>query len=360
MKSRKKYSSNDREEFDKKMSKKRAESARSIIKEHNISTVINVNMFRIPLESIKTELKDIKKIIHSPEKQKEEEKLLIKNTNIKIAKENIIMSLRKELKFQKLIYRNLLNFKQYADKNSSLYKINYENICKYKKQLFLDLSDFIRLCDDYEKRKNECEVEKNTIITTNENLINYKNQEQEKMKIKLNKLNGDTERQHNIIEGLRNKLREFRNQNNDYILNMEKNEAEHDQRYEMLLNEYKRVENEYRYYYDLELRGRKNRLDGMNKNLMAEEEGLAMLRLSDKQVKGQFLKNIIKDINSQIQEIEQLNKRRSEDRETEKLLGKVGAEKFRQRMTEKYNNEMTNIYSKYKTTLSSKENVKYN
>ena len=341
-------------EFNIKSQVKRPKSTRPKKIEKDLNNIINVNKFRIPPESINTELKDIKKIIEENENSNEkEDKILIKKTNIKIAKENIIMSLRKELKFQKLLNRNLLNFKEYADKNSSSYKKNYEDICKYKAQLHSDLAEFISICDNYEKMKNEYENEKNTIIKTNENLINYKKEEQNKMKNRLNKLNFDTQDQHNTIEKLRNTLREFRNQNNDFILNIEKNEYDHDQRYEMLLNEYKRVENQYKYYYDLEMRSRKNQLDSMNKNLLADEEGMAISKLNDKQVKGEFLKNVIRDIQSQIQEIENLNKRIKEDKEIEKLLGKRGAEKFKERMSEKYNTEMSNINSRYNITFTS-------
>ena len=354
MRQKGKFRQKNMKEFNIKSKVKRPNSTRpnKIIKD--LSNVINVNKFRIPMENINTELKDIKKIIEENENSNEKEnKILIKKTNIKIAKENIIMSLRKELKFQKLLNRNLLNFKEYADKNSSSYKKNYEDICKYKAQLHSDLAEFISICDNYEKIKNEYENEKNTIIKTNENLINYKKEEQNKMKNRLNKLNYDTQDQHNRIEALRNTLREFRNQNSDFILNIERNENDHDQRYEMLLNEYKRVENQYKYYYDLEMRSRKNQLDSMNKNLLADEEGMAISKLNDKQVKGEFLKNVIRDIQSQILEIENLNKRIKEDKEIEKLLGKRGAEKFKERMTEKYNTEMSNINSRYNLTFTS-------
>ena len=335
----------------------RANSSRVLRNKKDIknSNVINVNKFRIPLESINRELKDIKKLVegNNENSKEKEQKILIRKANLKIAKENIIMSLRKELKFQKLLNRNLLNFKDYADKNSGEYKKNYEEICKYRDQLHYDLKEFIALCENYEKLKNEYENEKNTLINTNENIISYKTDEQEKMKVRLNKLNSDTQNQHEKIEQLRNTLREFRNKNNDYIVNLEKNEYDHDQRYEMLMKEYKRVENEYKYYYDLEIKSRKDQLDRMNKNFMAEEEGLVMSRLNDKQVKGAFLKNVIKDIQSQIQEIENLNKRIKEDKEIEKLLGKRGAEKFKERMTEKYNNQMSNINTKHNFTLTS-------
>ena len=256
------------------------------------------------------------------------------------------MSLRKELKFQKLLNINLLRFKEYADKNSNEYKKNYDNICKYRTQLHSDLSEFMNLVDNFEKLKNDYKNEKELMIKTNESLINYKNQELLKLKYRLDQLNNDTQNQSDTLENLRKKLREYREKNDEYILNIEKNECAHGQKYENLLNEYKRLENEYKYYFDLEIRSRKNNLDRMNKNLCAEEEGLAVLKLSEKKVKGEFLKNIIRNIQSQIQEIENLNKRINDDKEIEKLLGKRGAEKFKERMNKKYKNELSSINSK--------------
>ena len=319
-----------------------------------INKIIHISKFLCPVENINTELKDMKKILNENDNPKEKEgKILIKNTNISITKENLIMSLRNELNFQKLLNKKLLCFKENAEKNSISYKKNYENICKYKKQLLLDLSDFLNLIDKYEKLKAEYEKENETIKKTNEDIIRYKKDEQFKMKNRLDKLNTDTQNQHNNIESLRNNLREYKEKNDEYVMNFEKSEVEHDKKYEALLKEYKRVENQYKYYLDLELRSRKNYLDSMDKNLCAEEEGLAVLKLSDKQVKGQFLKSIIKDIQSQIQDIENLNKRMEEDREIAKLLGKRGAEKFRKRMEEKYKNEITSINTKYNISLPS-------
>ena len=87
----------------------------------------------------------------------------------------------------------------------------------------------------------------------------------------------------------------------------------------------------------------------MNKNLYNEEEGLALLKLNENKFKGEMLKNIIRDIKLQIQEIEQFiqfNKKIQDNKETEKLLGKKGAEKYKQRMKKKYNNKI-NINTKY-------------
>ena len=340
--------SDNKEELNKKAKTYRPKSSKTNRTSKKTNNMINIKKFQLPFENINTELKDIKKIIQESENSTNKNgKILIKNTNINIAKENIILSLRKELKFQKLLNSKLLLYKENVENNSNIYKKNYEDICKYKKQLHEDLSDFIKLMENYEKLEVDYQKEKEMIIKTNENLINYKKDETVKMKTRLDKLNTDTQNQYNNIEKLRSAIREYSNQNNDYIVKFENNEAAHDERYEMLLSEFKRVENEYKYLLDLELQRRKNNLDRMNKNLYAEEEGMAVLRLSDKQVEGQFLKNIIRDIQSQIHEIELLNKRMDEDREIAKLLGKRGAEKYRERMSEKYNNEISSINSKY-------------
>ena len=323
-------------------------------KKYNINNVINIKKFQLPKDNINTELKDIKKILKENQNIKEKkEKILIKNANNNISKENLILSLRKELNFQKLLKTKLLSFKEYADNNSNSYKKNYEDICKYKEQLHLDMSDFLKLVDNYEKLKEEYAKEKEMMIKTNDNLIRYKNEEQNKLKSRLDKLNNDTQNQKDTIERLRNTMREYKEKNKEYFAKLDNNEAEHDEKYEMLLNEFKRLENEYEYYFDLELKSRKNNLDRMDKNLCAEEEGLAVLRLSDKQVKSQYLKKIINNIQSQIHEIEKLNKRMEEDREIAKLLGKRGAEKFRERMSEKYKSEISTINTKFNFTVTS-------
>ena len=190
------------------------------------------------------------------------------------------------------------------------------------------------------------------MIKTNESLINYKSEEQRKMKEKLDKLNNDTEIQNNKIEKLRKTLREYRNTNEEYYGNMQQNELMHLQKYEKLIGEYKRLENLYKYYFDLEMKNMKLKLDGINKNLFEEEKDNALLKLKEKQVMGDFLKNIIQDIHSQMGEIERINKKMKEDKNIEKLLGKKGAEKYRQRMNEKYKSELSSLNTRYNMTMT--------
>ena len=94
-------------------------------------------------------------------------------------------------------------------------------------------------------------------------------------------------------------------------------------------------------------------MDKINKNLFAEEEDFALLKLKEKQVMGDFLRNIIRDIQTQMSEIDRLNKRMKDDRNIEKLLGKKGAEKYRQRLNEKYKSEISTLNTKYNMTFTS-------
>ena len=346
MKEKSKIKKNVKTEFNLKQNKlKRAKSFKP-------NKVIHIDKFRLPMDNINIEMKDIKKVLITENARKIKNKILIKNTNMKIAKESLIMSLRKELRFQKLLNRNLLNLKEYADKNSNEYKKNYDNICKFRTQIHKDLSEFVSIVDNYEKDINKFNKEKEMMIKTNESLINYKSEEQRKMKEKLDKLNNDTEIQNNKIEKLRKTLREYRNTNEEYYGNMQQNELMHLQKYEKLIGEYKRLENLYKYYFDLEMKNMKLKLDGINKNLFAEEKDNALLKLKEKQVMGDFLKNIIQDIHSQMGEIERINKKMKEDKNMEKLLGKKGAEKYRQRMNEKYKSELSSLNTRYNMTMT--------
>ena len=315
--------------------------------------IIHINKFRIPMDTINSEMRDIKKVLNTENVNKIKNKLLIKKTNMKIAKENIIVSLRRELKFQKLLNRNLLSYKEYADKNANEYKANYDNICKYRNQIHDDLSGFVSLINNFENDISNYKKEKEVMIKTNESLINYKSEEQNKMKKKLEELNNDTKNQDNKLEYLRKTLREYRDERDQYYGNMQKDELKHLSKDEKLISEYKRLENLYQYYFDLEVRNRKTKLDGMNKNLFADEEDTALLKLKEKQVMGDFLRNIIRDIQIQMSEIDNVKKKMKEDKNIEKLLGKRGAEKYRQRMNLKYKSEISTLNSKYNMTFSS-------
>ena len=347
MKGKAKIKKNLKTEFNLNQNKlKRAKSFRP-------NKIIHIDKFRLPMDNIKKEMKDIKKVLITENAMQIKNKVLIQNTNMNIIKESLIVSLRRELKFQKLLNRNLLKLKEYADKNSNEYKKNYEDICRYKTQMHNDLSGFVIIVNKYEKDINKFNREKEMMIKTNENLINYKTEDQEKLKEKLAKINNDTEIQNAKVEKLRKLLREYRNTSEEYYSNIEQNELKHIQKYEKLLSEYKRLENLYQYYFDLEIKKMRRKLDSMNENLFADEKDNALLKLKEKQVMGEFLRDIIQDIHTQMAEIDKINKKIKEDKRMEKLLGKKGAEKYRQRTNEKYKTDLSTFTTKYNMTFTS-------
>ena len=58
------------------------------------------------------------------------------------------------------------------------------------------------------------------------------------------------------------------------------------------------MENLYQYYFDLEIKNMRRKLDSMNIDLFADEKDDALLKLKEKQVMVEFLRNIIQDIHT--------------------------------------------------------------
>ena len=109
---------------------------------------------RDPLSRIHTEIKEIEKIIKNTESSNNKlSTILIKRENIKIAKESLVAALRKELNHHILLNNKLLEFKKYADKVTNKYKKNRDGILKYKKHLRNDLSEFVKLLENYDSQE---------------------------------------------------------------------------------------------------------------------------------------------------------------------------------------------------------------
>ena len=106
----------------------------------------NIGDYKEPFNESKMRLK-INEILNSfssyNDKSKSTAAKLIKEENLKNAKENIIISLREDLEYHKKINRHYLLYKQYATDISNYYKQNFDEIFKFKADLRSDLSDFI-------------------------------------------------------------------------------------------------------------------------------------------------------------------------------------------------------------------------
>ena len=298
----------------------------------------NIGDYKEPFNESKMRLK-INEILNSfssyNDKSKSTAAKLIKEENLKNAKENIIISLREDLEYHKKINRHYLLYKQYATDISNYYKQNFDEIFKFKADLRSDLSDFIKIVEEYEEKIKKYNKEKDTMVKTNNDIIRYKNNEREKLNETINKLNNDLEKQKNKLDKINETLNEFKEQNETYLDKLNNNELEYLTQYENLNNKYQKLKMQYDLYFNMEIKKRKLELDYNNTNLFKEEKDNVNLKLQDKLCQNNFLKEIANEIKKQINEIESINHKSAEDEQLIKFLGKVFYNKVKQRQEEK-------------------------
>ena len=266
---------------------------------------------------------------------------LIKEVHSKNAKESIILLLREDLQYHKKINKSYLLYKQYATDILNYYKQNYEEITKYKMDLRTDLQDFITVVERFEDQIKQYNKEREMMIKTNNDIIKYKNQEKEKLNARINVLNNDLEKQKIKLDSINETFNDYQTQNENYIEKLNKSELNFLEQFEDLESKYKRLKTQYEMYFNMEMKRRKNELDLRDDNLCREEKDMADLKLQDKIVHNNFLKEMVEEIKSQIKEIEDMNKRSEEEEQMIRFLGKAFYNKVKQRREEKANN--TNI-----------------
>ena len=281
---------------------------------------------------------------------------LIKAENNNIAKESVILSLRKDLDYHKNINHNYNIYQKYANDICDYYKQNFDEIFQYKSNLREDLKDFIKMVDGYEEEIEKCKDDRKTMIKTNEDIIRYKKEEKEKMGERLRKLNYDLEKQDKKLSKINKMLNEYQEQNETYMDKLNNSELTHMERYEILEEKYKKVLAKYHFYIDKEMQKRKLELDYKDTNLCKEEEDLADLKLQDNLLKNVFLKDIVNEIKNQIKEIEIANQKYLEEQELLKFLGKVFYNKVKQRRAEM---ELTQESTTIKSLNKSKSKKKF-
>ena len=259
---------------------------------------------------------------------------LIKAEGDNIAKESVIISLRKDLDYHKNIKKNYNIYQKYANDICNYYKQNFEEIFEYKTNLREDLKDFIKLVDGYEEDITKCKEDRKAMIKTSEDIIKYKKIEKEKMSERLRKLNNDLEKQDKKLNNITDLLTEYKIQNETYLEKLNNSELSHMERYELLEDKYKKLLDKYKFFIDKEMKKRKIELDYKDNNLCKEEEDLADLKLQDNLIKNVFLKEISNEIKKQIKEIELANQKALEEEELLKFLGKVFFNKVKKRRAE--------------------------
>ena len=284
---------------------------------------------------------------------------LVREENLKNAKESVIISLREDLEYHKKVNKHYLLYKQYATDICNYYKQNYDEIFKFKSDLREDLSDFIKVVEGFEAQMKKYDKEKEDMIRTNNDIIKFKNEENEKMNQKINKLNRDLEIQKNKLDKINATLNEYRNENESYLNKLNSNELNHLEKYEDLEDKYKRLKAKYEVYFNMEIKKRKLELDFKDDNLCRDEKDKVNLKLQDKIIKNIFLKEIANEIKKQINEIESINQRTAEEEQLLRFLGKAFYNKVKQRQAENgKSKERNKTKSKSRSKSKSKIYVK--
>ena len=235
-----------------------------------------------------------------------------------IAKENIIIGLRKDLEYHKLVNKNYNVYKEYANEVCDYYKQNYEEIFQYKANLRYDLRDFVKIVDGYEEEIEKYKNDRIAMIKTSEDIIKFKKGEKVRMEERLRKLNNDLEIQGKKLTKVSDLLNDYQTENETYQQKLVMNELTHLERYEILNDKYKKLLAKYDFY--------------INKQL--EEEDLADLKLQDNLIKNLFLRNIANEIRKQIKEIQIAHQKYNEEEEMIKVWGKSFYNKLKKRKLE--------------------------
>jgi hypothetical protein len=211
---------------------------------------------------------------------------LIKSQGNTIAKENIIIGLRKDLEYHKHVNKNYNVYKEYANQVCDYYKQNYEEIFQYKANLRYDLRDFVKIMDGYEEEIEKYKNDRIAMIKTSEDIIKYKKGEKVRMEERLRKLNNDLEIQGKKLTKVSDLLNDYQSENETYQQKLNMNELTHLERYEILNDKYKKLLAKYDFYINKQLKMRKLELEYKDKNLFKEEEDLADLKLQDNLIKN--------------------------------------------------------------------------
>ena len=231
---------------------------------------------------------------------------LILNTQKSISKKNLILSLKEDLEYHKKINDSYLAYEKYAEDLCKSYKKNFDDIFIYKKDLTEDLKDFINLLKSFEENKINLINEKKLIRQSNEDILKYKLEEQNKLNNEIIKLSKDLEKQSDVLKDL-NAILKFNlslNQNN--LMEIQNEELKYKDKLEKMENAYKKLIYKYNYYQDMTVLERRKKFAGDN-SFNKEETDEASIKLKEEVIKNNYLKKEIDNIKRKMKEFEKLD-----------------------------------------------------
>lgn len=243
---------------------------------------------------------------------------LIQNTKKFFSKKTLILSLRGDLEYHKKVNDDYIAYERYTTDLCRCFKKNFEDIYIYKVSLTKELKDFIKLLNDYEEAKNELIKEKKLIIQSNDDIIKYKLEEQNKLNKEFTKLNKDLEKQNLTLKDLNNILKNSLTLNENNLKSLQNEELKYNEKLEKLENAYKKLISKFNYYEDI-MNNERQKKYGDNEIKDKEEKNEANIKLKEETLKNNYLKKAIKDIQNKMKKIQVNNSNFIKHKSSEKI-----------------------------------------
>ena len=301
----------------------------------NMKTSIDTNLSNsqnLNFNNNKTNNNDLKHI-NEIKKRNENDKIdLLKYTREKINKDSLILSLEKDLEYEKNNNKNFINYQKYADKIVKYYEKNLKEISKFESDKKIELKEFILMCENYEKDIQTIIDDKEILIKSSEELLQNKKEEQKKLNLQLSQITKDVNNQSELINELNSTISDLKikleNKNNKF----EQDEKNYIDDYDELLFNFNNLEKRYNYLIDID-NERENEIKGDDIKIRNNKSNEIEIDLKNKEneIKEEYLKGVIKDLNKKIEILK--NKKHKNDLEKEriKFLGKALAGRLRER-----------------------------
>ena len=248
-------------------------------------------------------------ILHTKKNNLKRTKTLLNEINKTITKESLIIQLRTEFNYIKMLNQSYNDYLAIIKKIKETYLKNKKAIIEYNNFLRATYKENVKIIDKYENKIDIIKKEKSYIVKTNEEIFKIKKDENKIFNEKL------IEIQYKVNLNLEEfeKQRKIRKSLEDQLLNdrkeFMKKEEKDEKKYKVLikkmkfLNDMKKQLEKTINYIDLNPTDKSNELEDelkADKLIMIENKNI---QLKEEQIKNQYLIDKVKDLSTRITNI---------------------------------------------------------
>jgi hypothetical protein len=248
-------------------------------------------------------------ILHTKKNNLKRTKTLLNEINKTITKESLIIQLRNEFNYIKMLNQSYKDYLTIIKKIKETYLKNKKAIIEYNNFLRATYKENVKIIDKYEYKIEIIKSDKKNIIKTNEEILKIKNDEIKILNEKLIEFQTKVDMNIGVLE----KQRKIRKSLEDQLLNdrkeFMKKEEKDEKKYKVLikkmkfLNDMKKQLEKTINYIDLNPTDKSNELEDelkADKLIMIENKNI---QLKEEQIKNQYLIDKVKDLSTRITNI---------------------------------------------------------